>query len=122
MSSSEPSNRSAQRCAPLVASINCAVMRTRFPPFRTEPSRTPGGADIADPENTYWSDNVLDLLLAQIVKHKGQPVADLVMNRIGDEHSAGVSQGFDPRGDVDAAQTERVTFHDHNAEVDPTRS
>src|SRR5215469_1354067 len=110
MSSSEPSNRSAQSCAPLVASINCAVMRTRFPPFRTEPSRTPGGADIADPENTYWSDNVLDLLLAQIVKHKGQPVADLVMDRIGDKYAAGIGQGFDPRGDVDAVSIEVVAF------------
>ena len=32
-SSSEPSKRSAHRCAPVSASINCAVMRTRPPPF-----------------------------------------------------------------------------------------
>src|SRR5271169_6256076 len=35
-SSSEPSNRSAQRCAPVIASISCAVMRTRPPALRTE--------------------------------------------------------------------------------------
>jgi len=43
----------------------------------------PGGADIADPENTYWSGNVLDLLLALILKDKGQPIANVVVNRIG---------------------------------------
>ena len=39
-SSNEPSKRSAQRCAPVAASINCAVMRTLLPPLRTLPSRT----------------------------------------------------------------------------------
>src|SRR5262249_36055490 len=34
------SNRSAHRCVPLSASINCAVIRTRPPPLRTEPSST----------------------------------------------------------------------------------
>jgi hypothetical protein len=29
------------------------------------------------------------LLLAQILKHKGQPVAPLVVDRIGDEYPAG---------------------------------
>src|SRR5262249_17491504 len=38
-SSSEPSKWSAQRCAPLCASINWAVIRTRWPALRTEPSR-----------------------------------------------------------------------------------
>jgi hypothetical protein len=33
MSSSEPSNRSAQRCSPPSASINWAVIRTRFAGF-----------------------------------------------------------------------------------------
>src|SRR5208282_2751657 len=35
-SSSEPPKRSAQRCAPLSASISCAVIRTRPAAFRTE--------------------------------------------------------------------------------------
>jgi hypothetical protein len=39
-SSIEPSKRSAQRCAPVAASISCAVIRTRAPAFRTEPSST----------------------------------------------------------------------------------
>src|SRR2546430_2547884 len=39
-SSSEPSKRAAHKCAPVIASISCPVIRTRFPAFRTEPSRT----------------------------------------------------------------------------------
>ena len=69
------------------------------------------------PGNTYWSGNVLDLLLAQIVKHKGQSIANVVVNRI-EEHPAGVGQGFDPRSDVDAVPIEVVAFNDHIAEVD----
>jgi hypothetical protein len=34
--------------------------------------------------------NVLDLLLAQILKDEGQPVVDVVMNGVGDEHPAGI--------------------------------
>jgi hypothetical protein len=32
--------------------------------------------------------------------------------------SAGVGQGFDPRGDVDAVPIEVLAFDDHVAEVD----
>jgi hypothetical protein len=65
-----------------------------------------------------WPCDVLDLLLAQILKDKGQPVADLVVNRIGDEHPAGIGQGFDPRRDVDAVAIEVVALDDHVAEID----
>src|SRR5215813_14220285 len=34
------SNRSAQRCPPLAASMSCAVMRTRLPALRMPPSST----------------------------------------------------------------------------------
>jgi hypothetical protein len=80
--------------------------------------RVLGGADIADPENSYWSGNILDLLLAQIVKHKGQPIANVVVDRIGDEHPAGIGQGFDACGDVDAVTVEVVALDDHIAEID----
>ena len=40
MSSSAPSKRSAQICAPVVVSINWPVMRTRLPALRTLPSST----------------------------------------------------------------------------------
>src|SRR6202035_4856546 len=39
-SSSEPSKRSAQRCAPVSASISWPAMRTRLAALRTEPSST----------------------------------------------------------------------------------
>jgi hypothetical protein len=35
-------------------------------------------------------------MLAQIFKDKGQPVADVIMNRIGDEYPAGIGQSLDP--------------------------
>jgi hypothetical protein len=57
-------------------------------------------------------------LLAQILKDKGQPVAHLIVNRIGDEHPAGIGQGFDPCRDVDAVAIEVVALDDHVAEID----
>jgi hypothetical protein len=62
--------------------------------------------------------DVLDLLLAEILKEKGQPVAHVVVDRIGDEHPAGIGQGFDPGGDVDAVAVEVVALNDHVAEID----
>jgi len=62
--------------------------------------------------------DVLDLLLAQILKDKGQPVAHLIVDRIGDEHSAGIGERLDPRSDVDAVAVEVVAFDDHIAEID----
>ena len=40
------------------------------------------------------------------------------MNRIGDEHPAGIGQGLDPRGDIDAVAIEVVALDDHVAEID----
>jgi len=40
--------------------------------------------------------HVLDLLLAQILEDEGQPVTHLVVDRVGDEHAAGIGQAFDP--------------------------
>jgi hypothetical protein len=31
---------------------------------------------------------------------KGQPVANLIIDHIGDEHPAGISQSLDPRGNI----------------------
>jgi hypothetical protein len=42
----------------------------------------------------------------------------MIMNRIGDEHPAGIGQGFDPRRDVDAVAIEVVALDDHIAEID----
>ena len=40
------------------------------------------------------------------------------MNRIGDEHAAGIGQGFDPCRDIDAVAIEIVALDDHIAEID----
>ena len=73
---------------------------------------------VANPVDPHRPGDVLDLLLAQILEDKGQPVADVVVDRIGDEHPAGIGQGFDPRGDVDAVAIEVVALDDHVAEID----
>ena len=41
------------------------------------------------------------------------------MNRVGDEHPAGIGQGLDPRGDVDAVAVNVAAVGDHVAEIDP---
>ena len=56
----------------------------------------------------HWAGDVFNLLLAQIFEDKGQPIADVVMDRVGDEHPAGIGQGFDPCGDVDTVAIEIV--------------
>jgi hypothetical protein len=53
-----------------------------------------------------------------ILENKGQPVADMVVHRIGDEHPAGVGQGLDACGDIDAVAIEVVALDDHVAEID----
>src|SRR5262249_17296538 len=66
----------------------------------------------------HWPRDVLDLLLAQILKDKGQPVAHVIMDRVGHEHTAGVGQGFDPRGYIDAVAIEVVVLDNYVAEID----
>jgi hypothetical protein len=63
--------------------------------------------------------DVLDLLLAQILKDKGESIAHLIMDGIGDEHPAGIGQRFDPCGDVDAVAIEVVAL---NERLMPMRS
>jgi hypothetical protein len=67
----------------------------------------------SNPVDPHRPSDVFDLLLAQIVEGKGQPIADVIVDRIGDKHPAGVGQGFDPRRDIDA-----VALDDHVAEID----
>jgi hypothetical protein len=76
------------------------------------------GGGVADPIDPHGPGNVLDLLLAQILEDKGQPIAHVVMNRVGDEHPAGIGQRLDPGGDVDAVAVEVVALDDHVAEID----
>src|SRR6516165_7483370 len=58
------------------------------------------GALWTDPVDPYRPGDVFDLLLPQILKGKRQPVADLVMDRVGDEDPARIGQRFQPRRNV----------------------
>jgi hypothetical protein len=51
-------------------------------------------------------------------KDKGQPVAHVIVNCVGDEYPSGIGQGLDPRGDVDAVAIEIVALDDYVAEID----
>jgi hypothetical protein len=42
----------------------------------------------------------------------------VVINRIGDEHPAGIGQGFDPRSDVDPIAINVIGLDDDVAEID----
>jgi hypothetical protein len=46
--------------------------------------------DIANPVDPHRPGDVLDLLLAEILEEEGQPVAHVVMDRVGDKHPAGI--------------------------------
>jgi len=71
-----------------------------------------------DAVDAHRAGDVLDLLLAQILEEEGQPVAHLVVDRVGDKHPAGIGQGLDPRRDVDAVAIKIVSLDDHIAEID----
>jgi hypothetical protein len=71
-----------------------------------------------EPVDPHGPGNVFDLLLAQILKDKGQPVAHVIVDRIGDQHPAGIGQGLDARGDVDAVAVKVVALDDYIAEID----
>src|SRR6516165_2614358 len=76
------------------------------------------GALWTDPVDPYRPGDVFDLLLPQILKGKRQPVADLVMDRVGDEDPARIGQRFQPRRNVNTVAVEVVVFDDHVAEID----
>src|ERR1700730_15766274 len=76
------------------------------------------GDGIANPIDPHWPGDVLDLLLTQIVKSKWQPVANVVIDCIRNEHSTGVGQRFDPSSDINPVAIEVVVLDDHVAKID----
>jgi hypothetical protein len=60
--------------------------------------------------------NVLDLLLAQILKDEGQAVANLIVDL--ETNTPPVSASLDPGRDVDAIAIEIVALDDHIGEID----
>src|SRR5215467_2866255 len=73
-------------------------------------------ADGVDP---HWPGDVFDLLLPQIMKSKGKPIANLIVNRTGDEDPAWVGQCLNSRSDIDTIPVQIVIFDDHVAQIDP---
>ena len=47
---------------------------------------------VANPIDPHWAGDVLDLVLAHVFEDEGQPVADLVLDVLRDEHPAGLGQ------------------------------
>ena len=76
------------------------------------------GGEVTNPIDAQWAGDVLDLLPAQILEEEGQPVARVLVDRIGDEHAARIGEGFDPCRDVDAVAIKVVALDDHIAEID----
>jgi hypothetical protein len=76
-----------------------------------------GGASVTHPIDPHWPGNVLDLLLAQILKTRAAGRARGRGPYWG-QIPPGIGQGFDPCGDVNAVAIEVVAFDDHVAEID----
>jgi hypothetical protein len=62
--------------------------------------------------------DVLDLLLAQVLKAEIELVAHLVAHDAADADAARFSQGFEACGDIDAIAVDVVTLDDDVAEID----
>jgi hypothetical protein len=58
-------------------------------------------------------------VLAEILKGERQPVANMVMDRIGNEHATGLGKGFKSRRDVHPIAEYVFALGDHITEVDP---
>ena len=69
--------------------------------------------------HSYWPRDVLDLLLAKIMEAKGQPVADMFINGIGNEHPSRLSQRLQSPGDIHPIPEDVLRLGNHVAEVDP---
>ena len=78
-----------------------------------------GGSRVdADAVGVHRSRDVLDLLLAHVLEGEAQLVAHLVAHHAADADAAGLGQGFQPRGDVDAIAEDVVAVDDDVAEID----
>jgi hypothetical protein len=79
-------------------------MRARRPRSNAKDAHRPG--------------DVLDLLLAQIIEGEVELVADMVVHRPRHADPAGLGQGFEAGGDVDAVAVDVVVVADDVAEID----
>jgi len=77
-----------------------------------------GGAD-ADAMGVHRPGDVLDLLLAHVLEREGELVAYLVAHHAADADAAGLRQGFESSGDVDAVAEDVAPIDDDVAKIDP---
>ena len=57
-------------------------------------------------------------MFAEILERKRQPVANVVVDGIGNEHPSRLGQRFEPRRDIHPIAENVVFLNDHVAEVD----
>ena len=121
MSSVRPSAKNSCSGSPLmlangstaIEGLAAAVWRSRLARVpRRQPAVEHDGIGADRPGD------VLDRLLAEIREGELEPGADLLAHRRGDADAAGLGQGLEARGDVDAVAEDVVALDDHVAEID----
>jgi len=70
----------------------------------------PRNVTVVDPVDADGPGNVLYLVLAEVLKVEGQPVADVIMNCVGDKHPARLGEGFETCGHVHPIPEDVVAF------------
>ena len=81
-------------------------------------ARRCGVAVEHDLEDTDWTADVLDLLLAEILVGDLEPIADLIAHRRGNADAARFRYRFEPRGNVDAVAKDIVSLGNHVTEIE----
>src|SRR5207245_5866759 len=77
-----------------------------------------GGLGQGDAVDAHWPGDVLDLLLAQILKAEIELVAHLVAHDAADADAARLGQGFEPCRDIDAVAVDVALVDDDVAQID----
>jgi hypothetical protein len=71
-----------------------------------------------DVVNAHWKLDVLELLLADILKSQVEPIADIVADRLRDGYPSGFGDTFEPGRDIDAVAKNIIVIDDYVAKVD----
>jgi hypothetical protein len=73
---------------------------------------------VPNPVHPHGPGDVLDLLIAQILKPKGQSVADVVIDCIRNEYPTRLRQRLQPRRDIHPVAENVLLLNDHVAQID----
>src|ERR1700683_1481307 len=68
--------------------------------------------------DAYWAVDVLDADLAAVLEMNVNAVADAFVDDRGDANAAGLGEGLEPRGNVDAVAVNVLAFDNDVAKVD----